>query len=122
MTENKKQLTDEELNAAAGGNTYSKESEVEFEYPIGYQTQICDCSFPFYSFTHTAVITRRGYYQTSRQWMGCWFKCFMPCYYFDGDSDVAGWYPEDKVAELPDYNYADTDTRGCYKANIILVD
>lgn len=112
----KKTLNEEELNKVAGGTSGSEAPAITFKYEKGYETEICDHKGFFATYTHHAVITKRGYFYCFDTF------CYMACYYFEGHKDVDGWYPESLVDKLPEENVADTKFRMKTAEGITLVD
>lgn len=110
MTDKKILLDDEELDKVSGGacaNTI--DPNYNFQYTVGYETEICDNDGIFGKLTHHATVTKRGfYYNLFGAGSG-----YYPVYYFEGDPDINGWYSEEVVADLPYHNHADaTSTAG----------
>ena len=116
-----KLLNEEELKKIVGGS-YDSPEELVFKYPLGMHDEICDNISFGHCFTHSAVITKRGYINANEYYYGQarYGNYYLPCYYFSGDSDVEGWYTEMCIEDISTHNYADGNRiNGKY---IIIVD
>lgn len=88
------------VGSAVFGYTFQGETYL-FYYPIGYTVEICDCVAFGHSFTHTGTLEKYGLAYIN----GGFHKVL----YFSGDSDIEGWYLEDVMIYISEFNYADDD-------------
>lgn len=97
------EMTEEELSSVTGGGDSFLYNGIHytFDYPIGYTTEICDCigGLSGHCYTHRAVLTMYG--------LSVCLGHIEEVVYFNGDSDVAGWYPQRYVKDIYKRNYAD---------------